>query len=149
MKLPKTLDSRGFTIIELLIAMTIFVALGALGLFIGIDFYKSHGFNSERNLIISVLQKARNQSLTNINEVKHGVYLKNNEYIIFQGENYLSRDTVYDEVIKANQAITRGGLEEVVFEQLTGNPNITGNITMTNETRSSIISIQNEGRINW
>lgn len=151
MKLPKISNSKGFTLIELLIAMAIFSGLGVLGLFVGIDFYKSSNFNSERNLIVGILQKARNQSLANINEAKHGVYFKDDEYIIFQGENYLSRASVYDEIIKVSSGIGHQGLSEVVFEQLTGNPGAIGNIILSDiaSQRSSTISIQNEGRINW
>ena len=45
--------------------------------------------------------------------------------------------------------ITKSGLQEVVFEQLTGKPSAVGNIVLSNQTRSITISIENEGKINW
>lgn len=140
---------KGFTLIEFLISIAIIFSIGTLGLFISMDFYKSSSLNSECNIAISILQKVRNLSMTNINEAKHGIYLDADKYTIFQGENYSSRNPAYDEIIYINPIITRDGLQEVVFEQLTGRPNAIGNIVLSNQTRSVIISIENEGRINW
>ncbi len=143
------ISKRGFTLIEFLISIAIIFSIGALGLFIGMDFYKSYTLNSERSIAISILQKTRNLSMANINEAKHGIYLDADKYTIFQGENYSSRNKTYDEIIYINPTITKGGLQEVVFEQLTGKPSAIGNIILSNATRSITISIENEGRINW
>jgi prepilin-type N-terminal cleavage/methylation domain-containing protein len=139
----------GFTLLEVLIVITILAGLAGLGLFVSIDFYKSYAFYSERDIVISIVQKARSQSLANINESKHGVYLENGRYTIFQGENYASRNAVYDEIIQAYSLVANSGLREIVFEQLNGSPSATGSITLSEGLRSSTISIENEGRINW
>ena len=135
--------------IEFLISVAIIFGIGSLGLFIGMDFYKSSSLNSERQTAIGILQKTRNLSMANINEAKHGIYLDADKYTIFQGENYSSRDPAYDEIININPIITKSGLQEVVFEQLTGKPSAIGNIILSNIIRSIAISIENEGRINW
>lgn len=140
---------KGFTLIEFLISVAIIFGIGSLGLFIGMDFYKSSSLNSERQTAIGILQKTRNLSMANINEAKHGIYLDADKYTIFQGENYSSRDPDYDEIININPIITKSGLQEVVFEQLTGKPSAIGNIILSNIIRSIAISIENEGRINW
>ena len=61
---------KGFTIIEFLISVAIIFSIGALGLFISLDFYKSSSLDSERQTAISLLQKVRNLSMTNTNEAK-------------------------------------------------------------------------------
>lgn len=140
---------KAFTLIEFLISVAIIFSIGALGLFISMDFYKSFGLNSERNIAVSILQKARSSSMANINEAKHGIYLDTGKYTIFQGENYSSRNSIYDEIIYINPIITKSGLQEIVFEQLTGKPSATGDIILSNQTRSITVSVENEGRINW
>lgn len=140
---------KGFTLIEVLIVIAILGGLAGLGLFVSIDFYKSYAFHSERNIVVSIIQKVRSQSLANINESKHGVYFGTNNYVIFQGENYASRNATYDEIIQANSLVSHSGLTEIVFDQLTGLPSATASIVLSDGLRSSTISIGNEGRIDW
>jgi prepilin-type N-terminal cleavage/methylation domain-containing protein len=141
--------NRGFTLYEVLVVIAILAVLSGLGLFASIDFYKSYAFYSERNIVVSAIQKARSQSLANINESKHGVYFGTNNYVIFQGENYDFRSAIYDEIIQTNSLVANSGLTEIVFEQLSGLPSATGTIALSDNLRSSTISIGNEGRINW
>ena len=62
MELHKDLiqDSKGFTLVEILIAIALLIVILSLGLFISFDFYKNYAFRSEKNIIVSILQKARN-----------------------------------------------------------------------------------------
>jgi hypothetical protein len=119
------------------------------GLIFGVDFYKTYSFDAERNTILSVLQKARSRALNNINQSPHGVSFQSNNYVIFQGASYASRDLNYDQAIPKNPAINASGLSETVFQQLSGEVQSGGDIVLDNGKRTSIISINNEGRINW
>lgn len=143
-------NKQGFSLIELLIVIAIIVVISGLGLFVGLDFYKTYALNSERDIVTSVLMKARNRAANNLNESPHGLYIDSNGYTIFQGISYALRDQSHDEPIKRNNAVNVSGLQEVVFEQLSGNLTTTeGEITLSNGARSIIISLNNEGRINW
>lgn len=139
----------GFTLIETIIAIAILTIIASLGLVFGIDFYKTYSLDAERNMIVSVLQKARSRAQNNINQSPHGVSFQANEYIIFQGASYISRSVAYDQIIPKNPAIVVNGFSEAVFEQLNGNSQTIGDIVLDNGKRLAIISINNEGRINW
>jgi prepilin-type N-terminal cleavage/methylation domain-containing protein len=141
---------QGFTLIEFLIVLTIIAILVSIGSFAGYDFYKSYALNAERDVLVSSLIKARNQAVNNLNESPHGVFIDSNGYTLFEGSSYASRDPAYDELIKSNSLMTLTGLEEIVFDQLTGNlTTLEGNIDLSNGTRSAVISLNNEGRIEW
>src|ERR1039458_2199647 len=77
-KYPESRTTNGFTLIEVLVVMGILAILSTMGYLITIDFYKSYAFNAERDTIVSLLQKARAASLSNINESPHGVYFDDN-----------------------------------------------------------------------
>ena len=65
----------GFTLIEMLVSMGIIILIAGFGLFLSMDFYRGYLFHYEKDLVISILQKARSQSLANIDEKPHGVYI--------------------------------------------------------------------------
>lgn len=139
----------GFTLIEILIVIGIFAILAGLGLFLGFDVYTSNALRSERNTLLSVLEKTRSRAMNNMNESGHGLYITSSEYIMYRGSSYASRNPSYDENIQANPAIAHTGLQEVSFGQLTGNPSATGTITLSDAVRSLNISVEDEGMINW
>jgi len=143
-------SNKGFTLIEFLIVMTITAVIVGVGSFAGYDFYKTYALNAERDVLVSSLAKARNQSMNNLNESVHGVFIDANGYTVFQGSSYASRDQAYDELIKGNSLVTLTGIKEVTFEKLSGDLTTPeGDIDLSNGTRSTIISLNNEGRIEW
>ena len=149
MKLHNISINKGFTLFEVLIVLGLFVVLVSFGLFVSMDFYRGSSFRSERNTVVSILTKARNQSLNNVNEAPHGVFFPAGAYVLFQGPSYASRTTAFDETITATPTVTRSGLSEIVFSQLSGNANVSGSIFMSNGTRTSTVLINYEGRMDW
>lgn len=142
--------NKGFTFIEIIMVVAILMALAGLGLIFGIDFYKTYSLDTERNVVSSLLQKARSRAQNNFNQSPHGVYFQsNNYYIIFQGASYALRNVDYDQLIPKNQAINISGISEIIFGQLSGDSQIAGNVILNNNKRTLIISINNEGGINW
>src|SRR5690242_12740236 len=88
----------GFTLIEMLVAMAVLAVVIKLGLFLSLDFYKGTSYRSEKDVIISVLQKARSQSMNNIDQVQHGVHFTDPlKYIIFQCEDVTPQCIEYDD----------------------------------------------------
>lgn len=147
----KNLSCRqGVSLIEVLIIVAIIVVISGLGLFVSLDFYKTYALNSERDTVVAILIKARNRAANNFNESKHGVYIDSTGYTIFQGSSYALRNQAYDELLKRNSSVNSSGLQEVVFEQLTGSlTTLEGDIAISNNVKSINISLNNEGRINW
>ncbi|MEK7195319.1 MAG: hypothetical protein AAB655_01345, partial [Patescibacteria group bacterium] len=82
--------------IEILVVMAIVTVLAGLGLWIGMDSFRGYSYRSERNRFISSLQKARLESMTNINESKHGVRVESDKYVIFEGDSYDSNPDSYE-----------------------------------------------------
>ncbi len=158
--------NKGFTLIEILIAIAILALIVSVGLFISFDFYKSYAFRSERNIIVSVLQKARNQSLSNINQVRHGVHFQDNPltYVMFECPSANPQCTSYianpvtDIVVQSSYGVSINAPAlpfDVIFNQLDAScasANCITNplaITVSDSVKSYDIKINNEGQINW
>ncbi len=143
--------AKGFTLLELLIVIALIAVISTLGLLVGMDFYRTYAFSYERQVVVSALEKARNQALSNINQARHGVYFAGGNYVIFQGLTYASRNMAFDQVISASPALSHSGMQEVVFSQLSGDAVVTGSPLQLSDglTHNVTISINSEGQINW
>lgn len=152
--------SLGFTLTEVIIVMGLLAVIAAFGVTINFGAYQSYAFQSERNLLVGLLQKARSQSFNNVclgsnctGGQAHGVALRPagqaNKYIIFQGPDYSLRDQSQDELFDANSQINVSGLSEIVFAQLSADANASGVIDLTDGIRNQSIEINNEGGILW
>jgi prepilin-type N-terminal cleavage/methylation domain-containing protein len=142
-------NNFGLTLIEILIAIGILTIILSFGYLIGFDFYKNYALQSEKDLLVSILRKARSQALNNVGAKPHGVYIDNSSYTIFYGNSYVSRDSQYDENIKKAPGINLSGLNEIVFAPLTATSTASGTIVLNNGTGSFSIDVNYEGRINW
>lgn len=139
----------GMTLLEVLISMGILTILFAMVPFTHIGAYTRYVLTSEHNTLALALEKVRNQAMSNVNQSPHGIFIQLNSYTLFQGSTYISRNTSYDEIIPSSPIISKNGLEEVIFQQLSGETSTVGSITLSNATDSIVISINAIGQINW
>jgi len=142
--------------IEILVVMGLMTIVASVALIMNLDNYKSYLFSSDRDTIISVLQKARSQATSNVclgtctDGIPHGVHFQSNQYVIFQGLSFNAADPL-NEVIKTNNAsLTIAGINDIVFGQLSGSASPTGSLTIQDQSgHSATININSEGRIDW
>lgn len=157
---PNTLHlNKGFTLIEIVIAIAILVTIFGLGLFISIDFYKGYSLRSEKSTMVSLLSKARSQSASNINQVRHGVHFANPlQYILFECKANTPQCTSYSQADKKKDIVITPSYQttitspalpfDVVFDQLSGQTQ-GFTITGTDQKTPYTISINSEGRIDY
>ncbi len=160
MELPRTFirNAQGFTLLEVLIVMAIFIMVAGFGLFVSLDTFRGYSFRSERDVVVSVLNKARSQSINNMcfgtactDGKPHGVYFgAAGKYTIFQGASYATRDTALDEVVNASyKGATVTGTTEVVFAPLSAVVASPATITVTADSHSSVVTVGTEGQVVW
>jgi len=152
---------KGFTLLETLVVMGIFIVLMGVGGVIGFNAYKGYLFRSERSTAVSVLERARSRAMANYYESKHGVCYNQatHSYELFKGSTCILGSTD-NEIIPGNpNASTTLGV--IVFDQLTGNPNPSASgstthclndekeISIKEGDKESFVCINNVGRINW
>lgn len=159
----------GFTLIEILVVMGILVIVAGFGLFVSMDSFRGYSFHSERDSLISILQKARSQAVNNMcfgasactSGKAHGVHIAVQggvlTYTVFQGNTYNAADTL-NEVIPARYAAVAvgvGGFTDITFSPLAATTTPTPITARTLHLYdsagkdSSDISINAEGQILW
>ncbi len=141
-------STAGFTLVEVLVVMAIISGLFVSGSFVSFDFYRGDLLRAEQATMVSVLQKARSRAMNNIDASQHGVYIDSNFYILFRGPASTTALST-NERIPRNSAVLISGINNVVFTQLSGEPDFPDDIILTYGARTATVSIRNGGLIDW
>ena len=152
------LNKKGFTLIEVLVVIGILGIILALALVTSLGSFKRNTFQTEQSILVSVLEKARNKSMNNMFELSHGVCYISPNYVIFRDSpsTRCIAEVTTNEIIPAdgnianlsNFSASLSPTNSVIFSQLTGKTAST-TIFMTDGIKSTYITINNEGTINW
>ncbi|MFH1451171.1 MAG: prepilin-type N-terminal cleavage/methylation domain-containing protein [bacterium] len=121
--------TKGFSLVELLIVMAILVILAFVSIPVLRYFQEEMELINSTEKVSSLLRAARTKTMASEESSHYGVYFNDEadpqQYILFKGENYISRDPLYDEVHFLPKeaeiySISFGGGKEIVFEKITG-----------------------------
>ena len=93
----KKAPELAFTLVEIIIVITILGIIIALGTPITLDFYYSYEFSSTKDNLVSLLRKSQTQAISNLNQASSGLYLEPGKFITFQGASYEERNILFDE----------------------------------------------------
>lgn len=142
--------SNGFSLIEIIITVALFTLMVGLGLFMSMEAYRGATRRSERDVIVSMLERARSRAMANIDESSWSVCYVDPNYIIAKGATCDDAHAV--DRVEANPVVvadsTFSGFP-VEFAQLTGNVSTNKTITVVQAGKDEPITINHEGRINW
>lgn len=145
-----SLNNKGFTLIEIIVVIAILTGLMGLGLFMSMDSYRAYLSRSERDTVVSLLERARSHAMANIYQTPWGVCYISPNYIIFRGTT-CTAGAATNEATPANPGVAISGLDStspIVFSQLSGST-AGGVVIVTEQGRVSTITINYEGTIIW
>jgi prepilin-type N-terminal cleavage/methylation domain-containing protein len=148
----------GFTMLEVLVVMGIFTLASGFALFVSSETYRGSNFRTDRDLLVTALQRARAQAVNNVclepcadNDGKpHGVHIESDTYVLFQdnGSGYDAGDS-QNAVFASNTTVAKSPTSlDVIFEQLSGE-STSATMTLTGGGKTSVITISEEGQISW
>ncbi len=119
----------GFTLLEVIIVVSILSFLAAIVVGDFILFQKRSALDNDTQEVVAVLKLAQNKTLSSENDSQYGVYLdasvSPNKYTLFKGSVFASRDSSFDQphFLSANVeffGISLPGGNEIAFNKLTG-----------------------------
>ena len=142
------MPNKGFTVIEIILIIGILAIIFGLGFPIVFDFYKNYQFKTEQDQFISFLEIARNLSMTNLNQSQHGVFQNNDNFIIFEGNSFATRNQSQDQIFPRSKAVSVSGPSEIIFNVISGQATSSLYI-FTNGKTSSNVYVNKEGQIDW
>lgn len=140
---------KGFTLLEILLVISIIVVLAVLIFPLSLNFYKNQQLESHSQQILQVLRRAQLKAMAIEEDSSFGVHFDNDEkkYTLFKGNSYSPAD-LNNEEFDFPGIITISGPSEVVFSKLEGMPSFIGDIILSSNGLTRTININPIGRIN-
>lgn len=146
---------KGFSLIELIVVITIIIISAAAVQVSLVSFQKQSDLTTLTQNILSILRKAQSNSIESKNFSSHGVYFESQAYTLFQGTNYNVSSPINEryavpsrlEIYAINLV---GGDNSVVFERIDGRTVNAGNIQFrvkADPSASSTITIEPSGNV--
>lgn len=147
---------NGFTIIELFIVIVIMIIISTIVFSSLSSFSDDQAIRNTASDITSILNKARQDTLSSLNSTNYGVHFDSDKAVYFIGSVYSSssssnKTTLFnqDVIIPSTGGLDIGGGSEVVFDRLTGDT-IGGTIKiqlLSDGSKQKIITISKTGAI--
>lgn len=146
----------GLTVIELFIIIVIMIVISSIVFSSLSNFSDDQAIRNTASDITSILNKARQDTLSSLNSTNYGVHFETDKAVYFVGSLYSSSSSTnkitlfnQDVVIPSVGGLNIGGGSEVVFERLTGDT-IGGTIKiqlLSDGSKQKIITISKTGSI--
>lgn len=131
---------RGFTLVELLIAISIMILLAAVAVPIYGNLQNLSQKEQASYKLLQDLRAARQDALSRINNNSQGIKISVHSYVVFQGSSYATRTASFDRNIDLgnNLSLTSNlSNNEIVFTRGSGMPSGLGSITVTESLGAS------------
>ncbi len=150
---PKSEIRKGFTLVELILTVTIFaIIFGSTAIVFG-NLLGQRRLANEGYKIVQLLREARTNAVTGLQGSPWGMYFgppsNPNQYILFKGDTYETRDPAFDLEILLPASVTFsvinfGGGNEADFHSQTGITN-EGTLTLVSGSDEFTITLNRLG----
>lgn len=145
---------KGMTALEIIIALSIIVFVGALITIPFVRFKNSQLLVSSAEEVVSALREARANTLAAKNDTAHGVHFESGRFVVFQtawSEGAAGNVVIYfqDPTYLPTISLSGGGAD-VLFTRLTGKTNQSGTLMLQlkgNASSQKTITIDPSGAV--
>ena len=129
---------RGFTLVEIVIVLSILGIIVAMSTIALRDMYRNSALKTSTHAVYRAFTDARNNTLASVKDTVYGVMVGTSSVTRFKGPTFVvgsstNQVTFFDAGVTATGSIVTNGTP-VVFTRLTGEPSIIGAILIRDNT---------------
>jgi prepilin-type N-terminal cleavage/methylation domain-containing protein len=151
----KNFYQKGISLMELLIVLAIVGIIVAIAVSQFSKIRNAQILKSTTEDILSVLNKARSQTLASLNSLQYGVRFETNRVVIFNGTTYDSNNASNEvinisSIARISSIALTDGVTDIYFNRLNGTASNTGTIVVSissDVSLSKIITISKTGGV--
>ena len=139
--------NRGFSLIEVLITLSIFVVILSFALFFNFSIFSESNLLQERDRVLSFLFLVRSRAMTN-SEANHGLIINESGVFIFEGQSF--EESENKQLMIKDTSFSLEESFEFIFEKQSGHFLGGGKkLILSNENNKAEISVNSLGMIDW
>lgn len=140
----------GFTLIEVLLSVSIIALLAGLSLPLYAGFQRRNDLSTTSETVANGIRRAQTYAEGSKQDEQWGINVQSTAVVLYKGATYATRDTTLDETITLTGAVTASGVSDINFAKQTGLPNTTGNLTLTASSgETKVITINAKGVVTY
>jgi Tfp pilus assembly protein FimT len=142
-------NAAGFSLAELLVVFTLFLMTFGITAALGGWSQRTQELDHAKETLRNDLLMARKDAISGSYDMSWGVRFTTSTITRFQGATYATRNATFDAVSDFGSHITIAGPQEIVFQRPSGNPSVTGTITLTDGNKTVTSTINQYGGIDF
>ncbi|SRR5258708_14028559 len=137
----------GFTIIELILVISLMMLLGTLGTAFSARFLTQNAVSNATDQLIGDLRQAQINAMMGKQNSNWGVNFGSNTITLYKGATYATRTIAFDATFSVNASANITGLTDDNFTRVTGIPGFTTpqTITISGSGETKTITINSQG----
>lgn len=137
----------GFSLIELLLTMAIFLIIAGMAAPVAFKAYYANELNAAGQIYSQALRHASMFARTSKTDSTWGVFITSSQITLFNGISYALRSQGYDITSSISSQIDIGGTREFIFAKESGYPAGIGTTTLYFSGQTSTIFVNDKGAI--
>lgn len=139
---------RGFTLLELLLSISVIAVIGGVGAPIYASLQTHSDLATAAQLITQAARRAQTRAWANEGDSNWGLYLTTGQAVIYKGDSYAGRDSTYDETYTISGSLVITGDSDYLFAKVTGTADAAGTIILTSlDSSTAPITIGANGQV--
>jgi prepilin-type N-terminal cleavage/methylation domain-containing protein len=141
---------RGFSLPEVLIAISIFGALSALSFVAFSSFSKRDALSSSTKAIVLTLRDARTKTMASVGDSRYGVSFSSDRYTLFKGDSFSGSSPSNQVSLLSSLVRASSSRQDFIFERVTGNVSSSGTIEVylaSDPARKNTVQVHGTGLV--
>ena len=138
---------QGFTLMEVVIVVALLSVISLMTIPVSVSQYRKYVVKESTLSITHFLRLSQNNAKTGLLGSSSGVKMLPDSFVVFVGDSYMFRNQAVDEVYHLPSSVSVEGVHEIVFEEITGIPTVSGRVEIFSGGYEYVISISDGGLI--